>query len=468
MSLRSGTSGLDSVDVEKVNRSVSPLHRNSTSGFSGPAHPSFNFNAPASAQGFSYHRTDSPGGFNFNRTDSPGFARTQSPSVRLSTSSAGERITGNLLRAKSTPHVAPSANSTSPSSSTSIEYSNPPQSWQRPSEDDTPRYQPRRHTFVELPADPTAGRIPSLSQRSSKPDFLKGPPPPPPPAVPPMPTAPSKARYSQQSSKSHEVHEMKQAPFQMRSDSQMQTESMRSLVPTIREKSSFIDGPSTFAQRVFEAGKPDLLYDLRTTILLKDHKDGFLDLTTLQRMSTHVLQQKLVEQVKAIGDRGAWMEIGIKDALHDYCEAIRDLQFMESCGTNGKDNDPFLLSTVKPMDCQLLEDAGLAWRDSKHKPARQHPDRLEYTKRVSPVRQRLRRLLMALLGGLALIAPFLIITLLQGQLVRLVVTCGFMVVFAIAAAIGSELSPDRVALATAAYAAALVIFVGNNPPTWQY
>lgn len=86
----------------------------------------------------------------------------------------------------------------------------------------------------------------------------------------------------------------------------------------IREKAD--QEPSTFAQRVFEAGKPDLLYDLRTSKRLKDQRHGVLDLTTLQRMSQHVLQQKLVEQVKAIGDMGAWMEIGVRQTLHEYCK----------------------------------------------------------------------------------------------------------------------------------------------------
>jgi len=76
---------------------------------------------------------------------------------------------------------------------------------------------------------------------------------------------------------------------------------------------------TSFAQRVFEAGKPDLMYDLRETKRLKEVVHGVLDLTTLERMNQHVLQQKLVEQVKAIGDKCAWMEIGIQQTLHDYC-----------------------------------------------------------------------------------------------------------------------------------------------------
>lgn len=76
----------------------------------------------------------------------------------------------------------------------------------------------------------------------------------------------------------------------------------------------------TFAERVFEAGKPDLLYDLRDNKQPDVAKRCVLDLTTLQRMNEHVLQQKLVEQVAALGQTGAWMEIGIRETLHDYCK----------------------------------------------------------------------------------------------------------------------------------------------------
>lgn len=75
---------------------------------------------------------------------------------------------------------------------------------------------------------------------------------------------------------------------------------------------------------------------------------------------------------------------------------------------------------------------------------------------------------MSLLGGLAIIAPFLVMILISGQLVRLVATCAFTCAFAVCATIGSDLGPDRIALVTAAYAAALMVFVGNNPPTYRH
>ncbi|KAI7548224.1 hypothetical protein D0869_07936 [Hortaea werneckii] len=241
--------------------------------------------------------------------------------------------------------------------------------------------------------------------------------------------------------------------------------SISTLFEAIREKKK--QRPTTFAQRVFDAGKPDLLYEFRERKRLKDRSHGVLDLTTLERMNQHVLQQKLVEQVKAIGDKGAWMEIGIKSTLHDYCEAVRDMEYMETCALRGVKNDPFLLTTGNPLDCKLLEDAGLAFGNPLKAAAETPPARLEYTKRESFIQRGLRRHLMALVGGLAIIAPFLIMSLVSGQAIRLIVTCIFMAAFAMCATVGSELGPDRIALVTAAYAAALVIFVGTNPPSYS-
>ncbi|KAK5135702.1 hypothetical protein LTR08_004688 [Meristemomyces frigidus] len=241
--------------------------------------------------------------------------------------------------------------------------------------------------------------------------------------------------------------------------------STRSLLSTIIKKSQLQS--STFASRVFQAGKPDLLYDLQTTTRMKERKCGVLDFTALERMSLHVLQQKLVEQVAAIGEKGAWMEIGIQQTLHDYCEAVRDMEYMER-SFHGTQQDPFYLTTAKPLDCKLLEDARLAFGDPKKRLSQTAPDRLAYTKWESASKRDLRRLMRALLGSLAIIAPFLVMILISGQLVRLVATCGFAMAFAVGITAGSELGSDRIALATAAYVGILVIFVGTDPPSYRY
>ena len=80
-----------------------------------------------------------------------------------------------------------------------------------------------------------------------------------------------------------------------------------------------------FAQRVFDAGKSDLLYEIdestRWPWNFEDVKHGVLDLSTLLRMQQHVLQQKLVAQVNALGQKGAWMEIGVGETMKEYCKS---------------------------------------------------------------------------------------------------------------------------------------------------
>ena len=160
----------------------------------------------------------------------------------------------------------------------------------------------------ETPASPASTRVPVYAQRAVQSAMLHNPPP-----IPPdTPTTDRRSRKSLGSTDVVDAAKSLPPPSHW--------SSTRSLTSMIREKAD--QEPSTFAQRVFEAGKPDLLYDLRTSKRLKDQRHGVLDLTTLQRMSQHVLQQKLVEQVKAIGDQGAWMEIGVRQTLHEYCKRI--------------------------------------------------------------------------------------------------------------------------------------------------
>jgi hypothetical protein len=85
-----------------------------------------------------------------------------------------------------------------------------------------------------------------------------------------------------------------------------------------------------FAQRVFDAGKADLLYEVdestRWPWNFEDVKHGVLDLTTLLRMQQHVLQQKLVAQVNALGQKGSWMEIGVGETMKEYCKSTAQVR----------------------------------------------------------------------------------------------------------------------------------------------
>lgn len=96
----------------------------------------------------------------------------------------------------------------------------------------------------------------------------------------------------------------------------------------LRTKGPFdrISTEPNFAHRVFDAGKHDLLYEVdqstRWPWKFEDVKHGVLDLTTLLRMQQHVLQQKLVAQVNALGQKGAWMEIGVGETMKEYCKSL--------------------------------------------------------------------------------------------------------------------------------------------------
>ncbi|KAK0271181.1 hypothetical protein LTR35_013742 [Friedmanniomyces endolithicus] len=378
--------------------------------------------------------------------------RARSPRISNASQSSWRETQG---RHRSRNYSRPSP----PSSMGSIDRGHPMR--RRRSSDDIPDRAQISHgqtppTFnsQETPTSPASTRVPVFAQRAVQTAMLHNPPP-----IPPdSPTTDRRSRKSLGSTDVVDAAKSLPAPSHW--------SSTRSLMSMVRENAD--QEPTTFAHRVFEAGKPDLLYDLRTSKRLKDQRHGVLDLTTLQRMNQHVLQQKLVEQVKAIGDRGAWMEIGVTQTLHEYCTAVRDLEYMEQCALRGKNQDPFILSTAKPLECKLLEEAGLAWADPQKQAPHIGPDRLDYTARQSRLHQTMRRLLMAFVGGLALIAPFLIMFLVAGQVARLACTCAFMVAFALGITFGTELEADKVGLATAAYAAALVVFVGTNPPAWQY
>ena len=71
---------------------------------------------------------------------------------------------------------------------------------------------------------------------------------------------------------------------------------------------------------------------------------------------------------------------------------------------------------------------------------------------------------MALFGGLALIAPMLIMVLISGQILCLIVTSVFTIAFAFTPTLRNNLDPDRILAVTAAYPAVQVVFVGASRP----
>lgn len=145
-------------------------------------------------------------------------------------------------------------------------------------------------------------------------------------------------------------------------------------------------------------------------------------------------------------------------------QVTRDMEYMSLCALRGTSADPFLITTTDPLESLLLEEGQLVSRRSRtdSKDPLITP-RLPYMKRVGPSKRRVRRLVAVTAAAAALIAPYLIATLVPTLMARVIMTCLFIAVFALGMA-ASSFTTGKAVLATLAYAAALIIFVGVAPP----
>jgi hypothetical protein len=154
---------------------------------------------------------------------------------------------------------------------------------------------------------------------------------------------------------------------------------------------------------------------------------------------------------------------------------VRDLEYMQQraadCGKND-DFDPFYLKSSKQIDRLAMGLVGLI-PDHVLPPGDLPPAR-DFGRPVLPGVPRsvaikanksenlALRFSMASAGGLSLIVPVVVMANVPGIICSLVTTCVAMLLFAIGITLGTDLKPDQVLGATAAYAAVLVVFVGTS------
>lgn len=157
-------------------------------------------------------------------------------------------------------------------------------------------------------------------------------------------------------------------------------------------------------------------------------------------------------------------------------EALRNLEYMQECAARypeDDERDPFYLKSTKVLQRQAMEDAGLI--PNHMQPKGRLPGTLDRARSAelpgmarSMANEKARtdrlmvRFLMAMTGGLALLIPMLVMTYFPGKNVSVVTTSVAMLIFAAAITLGTQLAPDQVLGATAAYAAVLVVFVGTS------
>jgi hypothetical protein len=157
-------------------------------------------------------------------------------------------------------------------------------------------------------------------------------------------------------------------------------------------------------------------------------------------------------------------------------EALRDLEYMQECAARypeDDERDPFYMKSTKILQRQAMEDAGLIPHYMQprgklpgtidHARSPELPGRVRSVANEETRADRLMvRFLMAMIGGLALVIPMLVMTYFPGKNVSVVTTSAAMLIFAAVITLGTQLAPDQVLGATAAYAAVLVVFVGTS------
>ena len=147
-------------------------------------------------------------------------------------------------------------------------------------------------------------------------------------------------------------------------------------------------------------------------------------------------------------------------------QAVRDWDFMVDYAVKAGNNlskDPFLLSSEKRLTYEMMRNVGLTSSPFADSYKHENNARLPLGQRRSVTLKTLvGRFIVALLGGVALIGPMLLMVLHNDQTTKLATTS--VAVFLVAAfmAMYSTAPPEILVSVVAAYAAVLVVFVGAN------
>jgi hypothetical protein len=131
----------------------------------------------------------------------------------------------------------------------------------------------------------------------------------------------------------------------------------------------------------------------------------------MQAIVLRTYQNESVEAGKEMVD--GKMTVMLPQLIHKYCEALRDMDYIQEKAANGFDGDPFLLMTSKQMERELMEGHQLIPEDIRDSlpPAFDASDPilpgLGRTDRIHKLQlqSKYHKLYSALGGGLALIIP---------------------------------------------------------------
>ncbi|OBT94061.1 hypothetical protein VE01_07149 [Pseudogymnoascus verrucosus] len=209
----------------------------------------------------------------------------------------------------------------------------------------------------------------------------------------------------------------------------------------------------------------------------EDMKFPVINLVELQRLNIYAIRKRLAEKAIAIldttslCDNEAWR---IKGLMSDYCNALRDFDYMLQKENNEIERDPFYLMYSRWCDWAIMKPVVKKLYKSTTKTMMEAPrdyadpemigDARAWTKKRARDASFYKRFWFGLAGGLALIAPMLLILLHHDRVTALATASVATVFFAVTMAFYHEAdaSPLAPVGATAAYSAVLIVLVGTK------
>ncbi|KAB5583415.1 hypothetical protein GE09DRAFT_1278640 [Coniochaeta sp. 2T2.1] len=210
----------------------------------------------------------------------------------------------------------------------------------------------------------------------------------------------------------------------------------------------------------------------RHTFYTNPNGDRF-NLVALHRMNMHYLRGRLLDSAAGVFAKEAMTDADSKELtslMSDYCTAVRDRELMRDLAARSWRTNPFHLKSDpdRPLETLLL---------SSLKARGIHPAPIISIKEdetlpslpggpwdmPSAIKATRERYAWAIVGGVVLIVPMVMMVLLEGRTANLVIASVSTVMFALAAAYSAPTKlPVELMGVTAAYAAVLVVFVGGT------
>ncbi|OBT70322.1 hypothetical protein VE03_00191 [Pseudogymnoascus sp. 23342-1-I1] len=202
-----------------------------------------------------------------------------------------------------------------------------------------------------------------------------------------------------------------------------------------------------------------------------------INLAELQRLNLYALRKKLAARAvniiehKSLSESEAWR---IKGLMADYCNALRDFDYMQQKDSDMVESDPFHLTFSRWCDWAIMKPNVETIYKSTTNPLMSIPRDHEDPGLISDGRGWIRetqrnasfqkRFWFGIAGGLALIAPMLLILLHHDKVTALATASVATVMFAVTMAFYHEADASPLALvgATAAYSAVLIVLVGTK------